>query len=88
VGASGDENGQVIIMHPAAREFLLVGYRSDVSLWNEALRWPALKRLHVEKGSWVGDQWRSAEEPLYEVDQMERRLGVHMDEPQSIRIWW
>ncbi len=88
VAASGDENGQVIVVHSAANEFLIVGYRSDVSLWNDVFRWPALKRVHAEKGSSVGDQWRNDGEPLYEVDQVERRLGVHLDEPQAIRIDW
>jgi len=88
VAASGDENGQVIVVHSVASEFLIVGYRSDVSLWNAVFRWPALKRVRAEKGSWVGDRWRDDGEPLYEVDQVERRLGVHMDEPQAIRIRW
>ena len=46
-----DENGQALIVHSAAREFLVVGYRSDVSLWNDVFRWPALKQVHAEKGS-------------------------------------
>lgn len=88
VAASGDDNGQVIVVHSGAREFLIVGYRSDVSLWNDVFRWPALKRVHVERVSWVGDQRRRDGEPLYEIDQGEMRLGVHMDEPQAIRIDW
>ena len=88
VRVSGAENGQAIVIHPTTTEVSIVGYRCDVSLWNDVFKWPALKQVHVEKGSWVGSQWKSEGEPLYEVDQREKRLGVQTNEPQVIRIYW
>ena len=88
VKVSGAENGQAIVLHPTAKEIVIVGYRCDVSLWNEVFKWPALKQVHVEKGSWAGNQWRSEGEPLYEVDQVQKRLGVQLNEPQVVRLYW
>ena len=88
VNVLGEENGQAILLHPSAREMVIVGYRCDIWVWNDVFKWPALKQVHADKGSWVGDRWRSEGEPLYEVDQVTKRLGVHLDEPQVVRIDW
>jgi len=85
---SGAENGQLIVLRPTQNEVIIIGYRCDVSLWNNVFKWPALQQVHVERGAWSGNEWRPEGEPLYEVDQVERRLGVQVNEPQVVRVRW
>lgn len=85
---SGAENGQVLVLRPTQNEVVIVGYRCDVSLWNDVFKWPTLKKVRMERGSWFGDEWRPEAEPLYEIDQGEKRLGVQVNEPQAVRIRW
>lgn len=88
VTVAGENNGQAIVIHPAPNEFVIVGYRCDVSLWNEMFTWPGLRKIHVEKGRWVGDNWKSEGEPDYSISQAAKTLGVALDTPQVIRVYW
>jgi hypothetical protein len=77
-----------MVIHPLPHEFLIVGYRCDVSLWNEQFIWPSMQRVHVEKGHWMGNRWQRDGEPDYGIDQARRTLSVTLDAPQAIRVYW
>jgi len=88
VTVTGENNGQAIVVHPAAHEFLLVGYRVGVSFTDTTFQWPAMQQVRVEKVSWDGDRWRSDGEAAYHVDQTNKRLDVDVDTPQAVVISW
>ncbi len=88
VKVGGEDNGQALIIHPEPSEFLIVGYRCHVTIYGEMFTWPALRELHIEKGSWVGDKWKKQGEPYYGIDQSERSLNLELETPQAIRVWW
>jgi len=88
VTVAGEQDGQAIVIHPLPNEFLIVGYRCDVSLWNEQFIWPSMQRVHVEKGHWMGNRWQRDGEPDYGIDQARRTLSVTLDAPQAIRVYW
>ena len=50
VWALGAGDGQAVVIHPAENEFVIVGYRCQLSITTPMAQWPALKRVHVEKG--------------------------------------
>jgi len=88
VTVTGENNGQAIVIHPAAHEFLVVGYRVGVSFTDPTFQWPTMNQLQVEKVSWVGDHWNSNGAPEYHVDQSDKTLDVDLDLPQALRISW
>lgn len=90
VTVSGEDNGQGIIIRPAANEFILIGYRCHVSIWDqERFVWPALKKVRVERGRFVGDVWeKEGDLGFYGFNQSARTLGVQLATPQVVRIWW
>jgi hypothetical protein len=88
VTVSGENNGQAIVIHPAAHEFLIAGYRTGVSFTDPAFQWPAMQQIRVEKVRWAGDRWNSDGEPEYYVDQTNRTLEVDLDTPQAVRVSW
>jgi hypothetical protein len=88
VTVAGEDNGQAIVIHPAPRQFLFVGYRSTVSLGDPALEWPGMKSLRVQKVRWAGDQWTTDGEAFYGVNQSDNTLEVVLDYPQAVRVSW
>jgi hypothetical protein len=88
VTVSGENNGQAIVIHPAAHEFLLVGYRVNVSFADSTFLWPAMQQVRVEKVSWAGDHWQSDGEAAYHIDQTNKRMDVDLDTPQAVVISW
>jgi hypothetical protein len=88
VTVNGENNGQVIVIHPSEHEFLFVGLRCDVTLHDDAFQWPGLKTVHVEKGHWSGDRWQREGEPLHGFDQSKKTLNVDLDSPQVVRVFW
>jgi hypothetical protein len=83
---SGEADGQVIILHPNEREFLIAGYRCSVSIATEYAKWPELKKIKVEKGSYEGSNWNCTGEARYTIDQSRHTLGVSLDTAQVIRV--
>jgi len=75
-------------MHVSGHEFLLVGYRADVSFQGPAFQWPEVKKVRVEKVRWAGEHWEKDGEPSYGVDQSKKTLNVELDTPQGIRVSW
>ncbi len=88
VTVSGENNGQAIVVHPSAHEFMFVGYRSEVILHSDAFRWPTLKAVHIERGRWQDEQWQKEGEPLHGFDQSKNTLSVDLDFPQVVRVFW
>jgi len=88
VTVTGENNGQAIVVHPAAHEFLLVGYRVSVSFTDSTFQWPTMQQIRVEKVYWVGDHWKSDGDAEYHVDQTNKRLDVDLDTPQAVVISW
>ncbi len=88
VSVTGESNGQAIVIHPAANELLVLGYRCGVTLSGPGFKWPALRTVRVEKGQWAGDRWQAEGQPLHGFDQSKQTLEVELDVPQAVRISW
>jgi hypothetical protein len=88
VTVSGEHNGQAIVIHPSDHEFLMVGFRSGVSLSDPVFQWPALKNVRVRRVRWANDHWESDGEPSYGVDQSNKSLSVDLDTPQAVLVSW
>jgi len=88
VTVSGDHDGQAIIIHPEGHEFVVVGYRSQVSWKDSAFTWPEVKHMHVERVAWNQDHWERDGEPAYGVDQSSKVLSIDLDSPQAVRVTW
>ena len=88
VTVTGENNVQAIVVHPAAHEFLLVGYRVNVSFADSTFQWPTMQQVRVEKVSWAGDHGQSDGEAAYHVNQTNKRLDVDLDTPQAVVISW
>ncbi len=88
VRVGGDANGQAMVIHPSANEFVIVGYRVHAAILGERFTWPALREVHVERGAWVGDRWTRQGEPYYYIDQSEQSINIELETPQVIRVWW
>ena len=83
---SGQANGQVIIIHPNEREFLIAGYRCQISIATDKAIWPNLKDIKVEKGKWEGNQWFTEGEVHYTINQSESTIGISLNTSQVQRI--
>jgi hypothetical protein len=88
VTVTGENNGQAIIIHPSAHEFLLVGYRANVSFTDPAFQWPVMKQIRVERVYWAGDHWNLDGEPNYGIDQSKKTLDIDLDTPQAVLVSW
>lgn len=88
VTVSGERNGQAIVIHPAEREFLVVGYRSMLTLSDPAFEWPEVKKVHVKKVYWSDDRWCPDGEPAYGFDQSDKSLHVDLEAPQAVLLTW
>jgi hypothetical protein len=88
ITVSGEDNAQAIAIRPAADEIIIAGYRCGVGIKTELARWPALKRLRVEKGSWIGGEWRDQGGAVYTMNQSTGALRISLEEPQAVRVYW
>jgi hypothetical protein len=88
VTVSGEQNGQAIVIRLEKHKFLVIGYRCNVSFEDPSFVWPALQQVRVEKGRYVGDQWRQEGEPEYWINQSRSTLGIGLSTPQVVRISW
>jgi hypothetical protein len=88
VSVNGEHNGQAIVIHPSDHEFLIVGFRSGVSLSDPAFQWPAMKNFQVQRVRWIGAGWENDGEPSYGVDQRHQTLSVDLDTPQAVLVGW
>jgi Glycosyl hydrolases family 35 len=88
VTVAGEHNGQAIVIHPSASEFLIIGFRAGVSLTNAIFEWPAMKNVFVQRVRWATDHFENDGEPSYGVDQSNKSLYVDLQEPQAVRVSW
>ena len=88
VSVSGVDNGQAIVIHPSGHQFLILGYRCWVTFRGPVFQWPAMKQVHVERGYFVGDEWKQKGAADYTIDETHKRLGIQVNAPQVIRVWW
>jgi len=85
---TGEREGQAIVIHPSGHEFLVVGYRCQVSWHDAAFIWPEMKNLNVKRVVWAGERWKSDGEASYNVDQSNKTLSVDLDSPQAVLLTW
>ena len=88
VTVGGENNGQAIIVHPAAHEFLIVGYRASISFADPTFQWPTMNKVRVQKVDWDRDRWNSDGESEYYVNQTNKTLQVALDDPQAVLVSW
>ena len=88
VTVSGEHDGKAIVIHPSAHEFLVVGYRTQVSWKDTSFTWPTIKAIRVERVVWNHDHWDEEGKPAYGVDQSNKVLSVSLDSPQAIHVTW
>lgn len=88
VQVSGSGDGQAILIQPSAGEFVIAGFRCRVSISGDGYRWPTIRRLRVESGRFEGNVWHAEGVPHDTVDQAHRSLGVRLDTPQVVRVYW
>ena len=86
VMVNGQANGQVIIIHPNEREFLIAGYRCQISIATDKTIWPDLKDIKVENGKWDGDQWIAEGEVHYSINQSESTIDISMNKSMVLRV--
>lgn len=86
VKVSGARNGQAIVIHPAPRQLLAIGYRASLSLSYPTLTWPQMKNLEVERVHWGKSAWIVDGQTLYGVNQSARQLNVDLSYPQAVLI--
>jgi hypothetical protein len=87
VTVSGQDDGQAIVIRVSPTEFLAIGYRTRVSIWNEqAFKWPALRQVAVEQVRWDRQGWTVEGSARHVFNQSEGTLSFSMDVPQVVRV--
>jgi hypothetical protein len=88
IRVSGSGDGQAVVIHPAPGEFVIAGFRCRVLIWDDDYVWPAMRGLRVESGRFEGSSWRAEGVPHDTVNQSDRSLGIRLDTPQVVRVYW
>src|ERR1035437_1086319 len=83
---TGSSDGQAIVIHPAEKEFLIVGYNVDVSLKKPELVWPSIQDVHVQRVHWSPAGWVVDGDPFYGIDQASRSLWIGLEFPQAVLV--
>lgn len=86
VKVSGWQNGQAIVIHPTPDEFIVVGYRCQISIPGDQFVWPDIQNILVERGRSTPSGWKRAGEPYFGIDQSNRTLNLYLETPQAIRV--
>ena len=82
VTVTGVNNGQAMVIRPADREVLIVGFRCRVAVQIGAGDRP----VNVQRGAWVGDRWQ--EESGLNASVAAGDVQVSLTDPQAVRILW
>lgn len=80
VTVSGVNNGQAIAIRPSDSEVLIAGFRCTVAVQTGG------RALKVERGAWVGVDWKQDGAIRTEVSSGEVRFLLA--EPQAVRVHW
>ncbi|MGD0481556.1 MAG: beta-galactosidase [Terracidiphilus sp.] len=83
---TGSSDGQAIVIHPAEKQFLIVGYNIDVSLKQQELVWPFIQNLHVQRVHWSTAGWVIDGDPFYGIDQASHTLWIGLEYPQAVLV--
>lgn len=83
---SEQRDGQAIAIHPTEKQLLIVGYRTQVSIKNEELTWPTMRKLQVARVRWSDSGWVTVGAADYGVDQSNKSLYVDLADPQAVLI--
>jgi hypothetical protein len=86
VEVSGEDGGQVIIIHPRGKQLLIVGYRAELGLTDPGLVWPEMRRLRVERVRWKAGRWEQIGAPYYSVVQSRRQLWIVLRYPEAVLV--
>lgn len=91
VAAINGADGQAMVIHSSDNEFLVIGWRSAVTIQTPISRWPQLKRAKIEAGRWDGARWipdRTAKF-LGIAEQSDGVFRIRLfEEPATVRISW
>ncbi len=88
VNVRGGHDGQAIVIHKTAHEFLLLGYRASVTFNDPSFAWPQTRSVKVETGHWTAGGWVKSGEPTYGVNESAKSLDVELVTPQAVRVSW
>jgi hypothetical protein len=88
VTVAGQDNGQAMVIHPSGHDFLLIGYRVNVSFRDPVFEWPAMKQVRVQSVHWTDDHWNNDGEPEYQVDQTNKTLNIDLNTPEAVLVSW
>jgi hypothetical protein len=88
VNVRGGHDGQAIVIHKTAHEFLLLGYRASVTFNDPSFAWPQTRSVKVESGHWTAGGWVKSGEPTYGVNESGKSLDVELVTPQAVRVSW
>ncbi len=88
VTVQGEHDGQAMVIHKSAHEFLLLGYRTSVTFDDPAFQWPPMRSVKVESGYWTAGRWVKSGEPAYGVNESSKSLDVELVTPQAVRVSW
>jgi hypothetical protein len=86
VSVTGSADGQAIVIHPSAKQLLVIGYRTDISVSGPGFRWPAMQKLHVAGVHWTDSGWNADGDAYYEVNQSHGTLSLSLPYPQAVLI--
>lgn len=86
VSMNESRDGQAIVIHPDGKQLLIVGYRTEVSIRNQRMIWPAVRKLQVTRVRWSGSGWVDVGAADYGVDQSSASLYVDLADPQAVLI--
>jgi len=88
ITVSGQGNGQAMVIKTAENEFFALGFKCSVTLADSGFVWPGLQKVTVEKGAFEGDRWVASGEPRYTFNQSAQTLGLRLERPQVLRVYW
>ena len=88
VTVSGERDGKAIVIHLSEHNFLVIGYRANISWKDAGIEWPHMKGIHVERVRWSVDHWIHDGEPEYGVDQSHQSLELALEIPQAVLVNW
>ncbi len=91
VTATNGTGGQAMVLRRAPEEFVVLGWRSAVTIATHLARWPDLKRVRIEAGRWEGPRWVRDPRAIY-LGVAEQNDGVFrirlFEDATIVRVYW
>ena len=80
-------NGRLLVIHPAAGEYLVIGCRAGVTVPTPAAVWPDCRDVRAERGFFRGTEWVADGQPeWFSLDQTASTVSVSIAGPSVVRI--